>query len=210
MSGVQGQFKGRVYGPILLDVSVPEPQHAKYLEMHFASAFFSCPNTSFRSILLSCRPALDCCRRLTRLGWWCEGRHIASPLFWAALGVCVHSGVASKWDKVRFWPLGIRAFQGSPKDDQRHGSITTSTCGARQRCRGRLLAEHASGTPVLRGAAGNFWTRFVTEYAEDQDTLRNAARQFRFSPIITNFTASANAPLARPDGDAARYAKYNL
>ena len=35
---LQGQFRGRVYGPILLDVSVPEPQHAKYLETHFASA----------------------------------------------------------------------------------------------------------------------------------------------------------------------------
>lgn len=48
----------------------------------------------------------------------------------------------------------------------------------------------------------------MTEYSEDQDELRAAARQLRFSPTIVNFTASANAPLTYPDKPASAYARY--
>ena len=32
------RFQGRVYGPVLLEVSVQDPQHAKYLEQQMRSA----------------------------------------------------------------------------------------------------------------------------------------------------------------------------
>lgn len=38
MYDVQASFKGRVYGPILLEVSVQDAQHARYLEQLCASA----------------------------------------------------------------------------------------------------------------------------------------------------------------------------
>ena len=37
-SKAEGLFRGEVLGPVLLEVSVPDPQHAKYLEQQMPSA----------------------------------------------------------------------------------------------------------------------------------------------------------------------------
>ena len=34
MEQQQGRFRGRVYGPIALEVNVPNPAHAKFLDQH--------------------------------------------------------------------------------------------------------------------------------------------------------------------------------
>ena len=59
-----------------------------------------------------------------------------------------------------------------------------------------------------RFSAGDLWSRFVTEFPEDQDLLaQESAKRFNFRPIITNYSGNTQEVIRHRLGEASTFAQ---
>lgn len=56
--------------------------------------------------------------------------------------------------------------------------------------------------------SGDLWSRFVTEFPEDQDLLaKESYERFRLRPIITNYSGNTQEVIKHRLGEASNFAQ---
>lgn len=56
--------------------------------------------------------------------------------------------------------------------------------------------------------AGDLWSRFVTEFPEDQDLLaQESGKRFNFRPIVTNYSGNTQEVIRHRLGEASTFAQ---
>lgn len=61
----------------------------------------------------------------------------------------------------------------------------------------------------LDGFVGDLWSRFVTEFREDQDLLAKESQQrFNFRPIITNYAGNTQETIKHRLGESSTFAQW--
>lgn len=76
--------------------------------------------------------------------------------------------------------------------------------------RGKLVSQSKCGGKNLKYThrAGDLWSRFVTEFPEDQDLLsKESFSRFKFRPIVTNYSGNTQDVIRHRLGDASNFSQ---
>ena len=203
----KSMFSGKIYGPILMEVTVEDEMHCRFLEQVCASKTFILWPATISQYYIYISFHVFIYKFWFRDSMWWPMAYKIRVCSTKASMKALHTIILllSSWFPTL--QFNLVCMQDESKNHMCGSRLVSQSSEIAEGICSRYCVCHLLLNVYM--SVGNLWARFVVEKPEDQDTLIKESKfHCKFEPSITCFNGNTEAPILHPHGEASQYLSW--